>query len=91
MLHYTPLQKRGASGSCYSIENQLEWDDDLFDTSLGGGEGRSSQSEEKDKVVGEWLTRIREKFGMLGMMDVVLNHTANNSDWLLDHPEAGQS
>lgn len=90
MLHYTPLQKRGASGSCYSIENQLEWDDDLFDTSLGGGEGRSLKSEEKDKVVGEWLKRIKEKFGMLGMMDVVLNHTANNSDWLLDHPEAGQ-
>jgi glycogen debranching enzyme len=82
MIHYTPLQQRGESGSPYSIFDQLEFADDLF--------APGTTKEAKMKTMREWVKRIKEDWGMLGMMDVVLNHTANNSPWLEDHPEAGK-
>ena len=36
------------------------------------------------------LDKLREEYGLLGLIDVVLNHTADNTDWLQDHPEAGR-
>ena len=82
MLHYTPLQTRGESDSPYSIEDQLEYDPSLFDDKItpDGGKGGI-----------EAILRIaKEDFGLLSLTDVVLNHTANNSVWLNDHPEAGE-
>jgi glycogen debranching enzyme len=32
---------------------------------------------------------MEKEYGLLSLTDVVWNHTAENSDWLLDHPEAG--
>lgn len=32
---------------------------------------------------------MENEHGLLGMTDVVWNHTANNSKWLEEHPEAG--
>jgi glycogen debranching enzyme len=75
MLHWTPLQERGESGSPYSIKSQLR-----YDASAGG-----------TSIVEQTLKLAREEYGLLSMTDVVLNHTANDSPWLLDHPEAGSS
>ncbi|KAF8478259.1 glycoside hydrolase family 13 protein [Gautieria morchelliformis] len=82
MLHYTPLQRRGCSGSPYSIADQLAFDRQLFD----------KETEDNDVVlVKEALRVARDDYGLLSLTDVVLNHTASNSPWLLDHPEAGFS
>lgn len=86
MIHYTPLQQRGESNSPYSIFDQLEMSDDLFDAATVK-KGKEAKNEAIKNLVG----RIRKEWGMLGMMDVVLNHTANNSHWLEEHPEAGAS
>lgn len=83
MLHYTPLQERGESDSPYSIQNQLKYDASLFGAELG--------EEASRKRVEEILKVAREEYGLLSLTDVVLNHTANDSPWLVDHPEAGMS
>ena len=84
MLHYTPLQERGESDSPYSIRNQMNYDPDLFG-------GQRVGEEEGAKKVEEILRVAREEYGLLSLTDVVLNHTANDTAWLREHPEAGWS
>ncbi|CAA7267401.1 unnamed protein product [Cyclocybe aegerita] len=83
MLHYTPLQERGESDSPYSIRNQLKYDASLFNKDLGEHAGT--------KKIEDILQVGREEYGLLSLTDVVLNHTANDSPWLVEHPEAGFS
>jgi glycogen debranching enzyme len=85
MLHYTPLQLRGESKSPYSIADQLAFDDELFDANWTG-----TREDSVNKVKAQ-LKECKDKYGLLSLTDVVLNHTANNSPWLLEHPEAGTS
>jgi glycogen debranching enzyme len=84
MIHYTPLQQRGESNSPYSISEQLAYDRTLFGPDVKDTEGGV-------KRVEEFLKMAKDEYGLLSLTDVVLNHTANNSDWLQDHPEAGFS
>lgn len=84
MLHYTPLQQRGESMSPYSIADQMAFDRGLFEDSYKGSK------EDGVARVKEVLKTAREKYGLLSLTDVVLNHTANNSAWLQEHPEAGE-
>ncbi|KAF8325872.1 glycoside hydrolase family 13 protein [Cantharellus anzutake] len=84
MIHWTPLQQRGESKSPYSIADQLAFDSEIFEN------GWKGTREEGAKIVGEKLRQAKDDFGLMGLIDVVLNHTANNSLWLLDHPEAGR-
>ncbi|KAF8159702.1 glycoside hydrolase family 13 protein [Crassisporium funariophilum] len=83
MLHYTPLQERGESDSPYSIRSQMKYDPSLFGEDLNEHAGK--------KKVEEVLKMAREEYGILSLTDVVLNHTANDSPWLVEHPEAGFS
>lgn len=85
MLHYTPLQQRGESQSPYSIADQTAYDSELFPREWKGSR------EEGIRIVQAGLQAAREEYGLMSLTDIVLNHTANNSDWLLDHPEAGFS
>ncbi|KAK5558878.1 bifunctional 4-alpha-glucanotransferase/amylo-alpha-1,6-glucosidase [Exophiala xenobiotica] len=75
MVHFTPLQERGESNSPYSLYDQLAFDKELFP----GGE----------KDVASMIKAMEEEHELLGLTDVVFNHTANNSKWLEEHPEAG--
>ncbi|KAJ3745558.1 glycoside hydrolase family 13 protein [Lentinula detonsa] len=83
MLHYTPLQERGESDSPYSIRDQFKYDPSMF-----GGKQEADGGKAKVEAV---LKIAREKYGLLSLTDVVLNHTANDSPWLADHPESGFS
>ncbi|KAJ3850530.1 glycoside hydrolase family 13 protein [Lentinula lateritia] len=83
MLHYTPLQERGESDSPYSIRDQLKYDPSMFD-----GKRQADGGKEKVEAI---LKVAREEYGLLSLTDVVLNHTANDSPWLVDHPESGFS
>ncbi|ORY09293.1 glucanotransferase domain of glycogen debranching enzyme-domain-containing protein [Clohesyomyces aquaticus] len=77
MVHFTPLTIRGESNSPYSIYDQLQFDESSFPNG--------------EKDVARMVKKMHEEFHMLAMTDVVWNHTANNSKWLQDHPEAGYS
>ena len=75
MVHFTPLMERGDSNSPYSMFDQLRFDFACFPRG--------------EKDVATLIARMENEHGLLGWTDVVWNHTANNSKWLEEHPEAG--
>ncbi|KAH6619445.1 glucanotransferase domain of glycogen debranching enzyme-domain-containing protein [Chaetomium sp. MPI-SDFR-AT-0129] len=75
MVHFTPLQVRGESNSPYSLYDQLGWDPTCFP--------------EGEKDVAKMVESLEKNHSLLSLTDIVLNHTANNSKWLEEHPEAG--
>jgi glycogen debranching enzyme len=75
MIHFTPLQHRGSSNSPYSIYDQLAWDPECFPNG--------------EDDVGKLINSMEKSHGLLGLTDVVWNHTADNSKWLQEHPEVG--
>ncbi|KAL2795363.1 hypothetical protein BJX66DRAFT_301940 [Aspergillus keveii] len=77
MVHFTPLMKRGASNSPYSIFDQLQFDDVAFPNG--------------EEDVRQLIQTMEGEHSLLSLADVVWNHTANNSKWLEEHPEAGYS
>ena len=82
MVHFTPLQRRGASNSPYSIYDQLDFSLDLFD------QGKVTDTKSRVATMSDLVERMEQDYNLLSMTDVVWNHTAHNSDWLMDHPEA---
>ncbi|KAI8894654.1 glucanotransferase domain of glycogen debranching enzyme-domain-containing protein [Globomyces pollinis-pini] len=81
MIHFAPLNKRGLSNSPYSINDQLSFADDLFPHALS--------ETEKDAQLLDTINLIHSHFNIFSTTDIVWNHTSCDSDWLLDHPEAG--
>lgn len=77
MVHFTPLQHRGDSNSPYSIYSQLEFDPEIFTNGT--------------KDIDQLVVSMSDNHQLLSMTDVVWNHTASNSPWLREHPEAGYS
>ncbi|CAK7909795.1 glycogen debranching enzyme [[Candida] anglica] len=74
MIHFTPLQERGVSNSPYSIFDQLKFDPELF---------------KSNEHATEFIHEVLGNHNLLSLTDVVWNHTADNSEWLRDHPDAG--
>jgi len=75
MIHFTPLQQRGASNSPYSIYDQLGFDPECFPNG--------------EKDIAKLVENMEKNYGLLGMTDVVLNHTAHNAELLQEHPDVG--
>ena len=81
MVHFAPVSSRGISNSPYSIYDQLSISSDLFEEKL--------TEEKKHQIINNMLRKIHSEYGILSITDVVWNHTACNSFWLQEHPEAG--
>lgn len=77
MVHFTPLSERGGSNSPYSIRDQLHFDPVCFPHG-------------EDDVI-NLIDSMEGKHELLGLTDVVWNHTSYDSKWLEVHPEAGYS
>lgn len=74
VIHFTPLQERGESDSPYSIFDQLSFDSTLF---------------KDNKQATDLIHKVLKENNLLAVTDVVWNHTANNSEWIREHPDAG--
>lgn len=68
MIHFTPLQKLGVSGSCYSIADQLELNPDF---SL---DGKHYAWED----IGKMVETVRRDWNMLCITDVIYNKTGTD-------------
>ncbi|KAF1815982.1 hypothetical protein P152DRAFT_479814 [Eremomyces bilateralis CBS 781.70] len=74
-VHFAPLMKRGESNSPYSMYDQLEFDPECFPHG--------------EADIADLVKTMHDDNGLLTLCDIVWNHTANNSQWLEEHPEAG--
>eukprot|EP00761_Pharyngomonas_kirbyi_P011085 gb/GECH01011109.1/.p1 GENE.gb/GECH01011109.1/~~gb/GECH01011109.1/.p1 ORF type:complete len:1732 (+),score=240.69 gb/GECH01011109.1/:1-5196(+) len=90
MLHFTPVQPLGVSGSAYCIRDQLGIAPTLF-VSNGSGNGASfyMSEEQQFRLLGEGVKQLEEEYSCLSMVDLVWNHTAVDTPWLPLHPDAG--
>src|SRR5262245_30472627 len=77
MLHFTPVEQLGEGGSAYCIYDQLMLDSKMF-------KGDSTLSEAQREAALIKVLEDAARNGVLGLGDMVLNHTAANSPWLCD-------
>ena len=80
-VHFTPIQQLGISESLYCLRDNTKINNIFFNTDLS--------EEEKEKMMKEQLDKGREEYGIGSLVDIVLNHASDNSEWLRDHPECG--
>lgn len=83
-VHLTPIQPPGESGSAYSVLDQLDINPALWPN-------KETTKAERLAEMKQLLATIRTRTGISLITDVCLPHTANNSPFLFQHPEAGYS
>ncbi|XP_070066606.1 glycogen debranching enzyme isoform X2 [Drosophila virilis] len=82
VIHFTPIQELGGSRSGYSLRDQLS-----VNPNFAAKKGERVTFDDVEKVI----KKCRQEWGVASICDIVLNHTANESDWLLKHPDATYS
>jgi hypothetical protein len=87
-FHFTPLEARGQSDSAYSIADQLRYDASaLLPTTIHCA--RASSADQRRPRAFQFLAdAARTETHALLFADIVLNHTADNSPWLAEQPDA---
>ncbi|MFH4973467.1 hypothetical protein AB6A40_000176 [Gnathostoma spinigerum] len=82
MVHFTPVQKLGASNSSYCIANPLELNP-VFSTSCSTLQDRKYGMKALERLI----EKMAKEWGILSIQDVVWNHAASNAPFLQKHPE----
>lgn len=78
LIHFTPIQELGGSRSGYSLKDQLKVNPEF---------GKNVTYNDVEKII----TKCRQEWGIASICDIVLNHTANESEWIREHPDAAYS
>ncbi|KAG0714453.1 Glycogen debranching enzyme [Chionoecetes opilio] len=78
MIHFTPIQELGDSNSNYSLKDQhnLNIEFQIPDHKF--------TFDDVDTLV----RKMKQEWKVLSLTDIVLNHTANETPWLQEHPES---
>lgn len=76
-FHLAPIQQTGASHSYYSLKSHLELSDQLF----------SGSKEEKNAQLASVMEQLKKE-GMVFFIDIILNHTSFDSEWIQSQPDA---
>ncbi len=85
---YFKKKELGASRSGYSIANQHRVNPEFSDTPKSNGKNPIAPTfNDLDKII----KKMRNAWGIASICDIVLNHTANESEWIQEHPEATYS
>eukprot|EP00040_Diaphanoeca_grandis_P022413 m.120406 g.120406 ORF g.120406 m.120406 type:complete len:1491 (+) comp28801_c0_seq1:247-4719(+) len=85
MVHFTPVNTIGESGSAYSLSDHLS-----VDKQLAPGLTQAEAWSQLSTVLDNARKPVEDGgLGLLCVGDVVWNHTASNSIWIAEHPEAG--
>ncbi|XP_015794828.1 glycogen debranching enzyme-like [Tetranychus urticae] len=80
MIHFSPIQALGGSQSCYCIKDQL-----VLNPKFSHNQHSPEYSFDD---VGHLVEFMRKEWSILSITDIVLNHTANESEWIFEHPES---
>ncbi|XP_044002903.1 glycogen debranching enzyme isoform X2 [Aphidius gifuensis] len=78
MIHFTPIQELGGSQSAYSLCDQLK---------LNSSFNNDNDSSTTFNDIENLTQKMRNEWNVLSICDIVLNHTANESPFLVSHPE----
>jgi glycogen debranching enzyme len=100
MFHFTPVQQLGSSRSAYSISNHLRMDSIYFHSGHTFSEttvtytdatGTACQLQVDSTFIKlrDLVKELNRDWGVLSIIDVVWNHTAFDTPWLMQHPEVG--
>ncbi|RUS77596.1 hypothetical protein EGW08_014635 [Elysia chlorotica] len=81
MVHFTPVQELGISNSAYSIRNQLH----LSPVYTRPGSAKNYDLDDLENL----MENLNNNLGLMGLSDLVYNHTSKDSPWVLEHPECG--
>ncbi|KAL0231430.1 hypothetical protein GEMRC1_010834 [Eukaryota sp. GEM-RC1] len=79
MIHLTPVQPLGGSNSSYCIKEHTKLSPLLFPST-------SNTSRNIDGLK-SFLLDAKHKLNLRFTIDMIYNHAASDSDWLVDHPE----
>ena len=79
-IHFTPIQELGGSKSAYSLNDHKKLNP-MFNV-----ENSAKQYDFKD--IATFVEFMRKEWKMVSITDIVLNHTANETPWLQEHPES---
>ena len=81
-VHFTPIQQLGISESLYCLRDNTKINNIFFNSD-------KLPEEQKLKLMKEQLDKGRDIYGIGSLVDIVLNHASDNSEWLGEHPECG--
>ncbi|XP_045473681.1 glycogen debranching enzyme [Harmonia axyridis] len=79
MVHFTPIQELGESNSAYCLNDHLK-----MNPSFRKENGDMPTFDELRALI----QKMKKEWKVISICDIVLNHTANKTPWVLEHPEA---